>query len=519
MKAAVRHQGARRRETRFSSYAVLFALFASIVIPSHLWLVRLPYFWDEAGQYVPAALDILRGGYFIPRTAVPDIHPPLVLAYLAGAWRVFGFDPAVTHTAMLVLASFAVLAAFLLAIELSREARGAPAFLAAALLCVSPVFFVQSGLAQLDAPAMLFATLALLCFLKERIRLAALWCVALVLTKETGLVVPLVFAAWLARERRWRDAAWFALPAAALGAWIGALAGVTGCWAGDPGFIQYNLKYPLHPARIVVTLARRLYFLFLADFHWIGTLAIAAAWRTSRLFRSRRWQVAWLLVAAHIVMVTLLGGAVLNRYLLPVLPILFAAMAAAFSLLSRTLRIAASCLLLAGFAASNWINPPYPFPFEDNLAYADFLKLHADAADYVQHWYLDPVVTTTWPMTAELSQPDLGYVRRPMRVDPLPDLAPRTVESLDWSRVQVLMLFSRHWDPPLNLMRILPLRNFWERFYHFVPGITPEQARSRVPFPAAVRFERRGQWVEVYVNPALRLPEPARVAAVRTGAE
>jgi hypothetical protein len=519
MKAGVGKQRGQPRATRATSYAVLLALFASIVIPSHLWLARLPYYWDEAGQFVPSAIDIFRGGHLIPHSVVPNIHPPLVFSYLAGVWSIFGFAPAVTHTAMLVLASFGVLAAFLLAIELSHEALGAPAFLAAALLCVSPVFFVESGLAQLDAPAMLFTTLALLFFLQDRIRLAAAACVALVLAKETGIVVPLVFAAWLGHERRWRDAAWFALPAAALAAWIGALIHVTGYWAGDRGFVQYNLKYPLHPVRLAVTLWRRLYFLFIANFHWVGTLAMVAAWRAGRLFRSRRWQIAWLVVAAHAIMLTLLGGAVLNRYLLPVLPIVFAAMAAALSLLPRTARITATCVLLAGVGASNWINPPYPFPFEDNLAYADFLKLHSDAADYVQHWFVDPVVTTAWPMTAELSQPDLGFVQRGMRVDVLPNMAPRTLEALDWSKVQVLVVFSRDWDPPLNLMRLELVLRFWERFYNFVPGASAEEARARVPFPAAVHFERRGQWADVYVNPAIRLavPPPPQVAKVHTG--
>jgi hypothetical protein len=519
MKAAVSSRSGRPRATRLSSYAVLFTLFASIVIPSHLWLARLPYYWDEAGQFVPAALDILRGGHLIPHSTIAVIHPPLVLAYLAGMWHIFGFDPAVTRTSMLVLATFGVLAAFLLAIELSHEARGAPAFLAAGLLCVSPVFFVESQLAQLDAPAMLFTTLALLFFLKERIRLAAAACVLLVLAKETGLVVPLVFAAWLAHERRWRDAAWFVLPATALGVWIGALAHYTGYWAGDREFVQYNVEYPLHPVRLVVTLVRRLYFLFIANFHWIGAVAMVAAWRTSRLFRSRRWQIAWLVVAAHAVMLTVLGGAVLNRYLLPALPIVFAAMAAALSLLPRAARITATCLLLAGLVASNWINPPYPFPFEENLAFADFLKLHSEAADYVQHWYADPVVTTVWPMTAELSEPDLGFVQRPIRIATLPNLAPQTLEQMDWSKVQVLVAFSVHWDPPLNLMRLEPVLRFWERFYNFVPSVSAEEARVRIPFPAAAHFERRGQWVDVYVNPAVNLPapRPVRMAAQVVG--
>ena len=506
--AAVREE---RRTTRPGSYAVLFVLFASLVIPSHLWLARLPYYWDEAGLFIPAALDILHGGHLIPQSTIPTIHPPLVPAYLAGVWRVAGFEPAATRLAMLVLACFAVLAAFLLAIELSREARGAPAFLAAGLLCISPLFFAQSEMAQLDAPAMLFTTLSLLFFLQERLRPAVACCVVLVLVKETGLVVPLVFAAWLARERRWRDAVWFALPAVALAAWIAALAHYTGYWAGNPVFVRENLAYPLHPVRLAVALLRRLCFLFLANFHWVGSMAILAAWRTSRLFRSRSWQVAWTLVAAHVVMLTVLGGAVLNRYLLPVLPILFAAMAAALSLLPRAPRLTATAALLGGLAACNWINPPYPFPFEENLAFSDFVRLHNEAADYVAHWYADPVVTTAWPMTAELSRPELGFVPRRIRVDPLPDLAPQTLEKLDWTKVQILVAFSRDWDPPLNLMRIGGVQRFWERFYDYVPTASAGEARARIPFPVAAHFERRGQWADIYVNPALPRQAPQRL--------
>jgi hypothetical protein len=337
--------------------------------------------------------------------------------------------------------------------------------------------------------------------------------VLLVLVKETGLIVPLVFAAWLARERRWRDVAWFALPAAALAAWIGVLAHTTGHWAGNTDFVRYNLAYPLHPVRLAVTLVRRLHFLFIANFHWVGTLALAAAWRNSRIFRSRSWQIAAVVTAAHVLMLTVLGGAVLNRYLLPVLPIVYAAMAAALSLLPRVPRLTAACLLIAGLAASNWINPPYPFPFEENLAFSDFLKLHEEAADYVAHWYPAEVVTTAWPLTAELSDPDLGFVARQVRVETLPDLAPRTLGSLDWSRVQVLVAFSRDWDPPLNLMRIAPVLQFWERFYNYVPTANAAEARSRVPFPIVAHFERRGQWADIYVNPSLPTPAPLRMAA------
>lgn len=493
-----------RRSIRPQSYPWIFLLFAALIVPAHLWLVRLPYFWDEAGQFIPSALDLLHDGAWIPHSTTPNIHPPALSAYLAAVWRIFGFTVVATRMAMLLLAVSAAVVAFLLAIELTRDAKGAPAFLAVAFLCVSPLFFAQSVLAQLDLPSMLFATLALLLFLQDHVRASAAACVALVLFKETGAIVPVVLAAFLIAERRRRDALWFAPSILVLAGWIAILALHTGSWAGNPEFARYNVRVPLSPARVVVTLWRRAFFLAGANFHWIGAAAVFYAWRRVGLFRARAWRVGGAIVAAHVLLFTLLGGAVLNRYLLPALPIVFAAMAAAISALPRVWRIAAASALAAGLFASNWLNPPYPFPFEENLAFADFIRLHADAAGYVAHWYPGAAVHTMWPMTDELSRPELGYVPRPIRVHALPDLAPQTLSAVDWKNVDLIVVFSRNWDPPLNIVRLHPMLNFWERAYGFVPNATEDEARALIPFPIEASFTRRSQWVEVYANPALR---------------
>jgi 4-amino-4-deoxy-L-arabinose transferase-like glycosyltransferase len=499
-----------RRSTRNISYFVFFAIFAAVVFGSHLWGMTLPYFWDEAGQFIPAALDLLHGSW-IPRSVAPNVHPPAVMAYLAAWWKLAGFHPAVTRAAMLLVASATVLSAFLLAIELLREARGASAFLAAALVCVSPVFFTQSLLAQLDAPAMLFATLALLLFLQDRIRAAAVACVALVLVKETGAVVPMVFFLWLARERRWRDAAWFLAAPAALSVWILALHMATGHWLGNSAFLHYNVFYPLHPARFGAALLRRIYYLFFANFHWMGTQAILLAWRTSGIFRSRAWRIAIWTSAAQVFAVTVCGGAVLERYLLPVIPVLYIAMTAGLTLLRRTPRLICSALLLLGVAAGNFINPPYPFPYENNLAAADFLRLHQDTAHYLSRRFPDSVVATAWPMTAELVHPELGFIDRPMAVETLRSFAPADIQSVDWSVVDVAVVYSRRWDPNLNLMHWPLVERFWSRFAGYVPGATMTQSWSSVPFPSYAHFERRGQWVDVYAKPGA--DRPGRVLA------
>jgi hypothetical protein len=111
---------ARRRRIRPDTYFFFLALFAFVVFLSHAPFLRLPYYWDELGQFIPAALDIFHGGFhagaWIPHSTVPNVHPPGVMAYLAAFWMVAGCSPLSTRIAMLLVASVALLVAFLLAI-------------------------------------------------------------------------------------------------------------------------------------------------------------------------------------------------------------------------------------------------------------------------------------------------------------------------------------------------------------------------------------------------------------------
>lgn len=507
-------EGPPKRRIRGQTYAIFFFLFAAILLLGHLPLLGLNYFWDELEQTIPSALDVFHSGALIPYSASPIIHPPGILLYLAAFWKLAGYHPATTRSAMLLLSAVGLLAAFLLSIELSKDnSRGAPAFLAVGLLICSPLFFAQSLLANLDAPAMVFTALALLLFLQNRMALCAAACVLLVLMKETGIIVPLVFCGWLAWERRWREAMWFWAPGAVLGIWLICLFRVTGYWMGSPGFEQYNFYFPLHPVRLLVAFSRRFYSLFFASFQWIGTISIVYAWRTTRIFHQRAWKIAWSVACAHVVLVTLLGGAVLTRYLVPVLPILFAAAAIGLSQFPKGLQLTASAALMTGLMLSNFINPPYPFPYEDNLAFADFVRLQTSGAAFLNRWFADAKITTAWPLTRELSRPELGYVNRKMEVQTLRNLTPQTLTPLDWQNVDVFVGFSRTWDPPFSYTHFAPVRRFWQKFYGFSPNSTRDALRNRVPFPLLAHFESRGQWLDIYVNPRTPLSSPTVRAA------
>jgi 4-amino-4-deoxy-L-arabinose transferase-like glycosyltransferase len=487
---------ARRRHIRPQTYLFFLALFGCIVYISHAPLLRLPYYWDELGQFIPAALDIFQSGAWIPHSTVPNVHPPGVMAYLAAFWTLAGYSPLHTRVAMLLLASAALLIAFLLAIELCRNVPGAPAFMAVFLLCVSPLFFAQAMLAQLDMPAMLFTCLALLLFLQNKIRPAALACTALVLVKETGLLAPVLFGVWLLYEKRLRDAAWFSLPAAALCAWLLFLEHRTGHWFGNSEFTHYNLYYPIHPVRFVLALSRRLYYLFFQDFHWIGTIAILLAVPRG-IFSTRAWRIAWLLIGIYALFLSVVGGALLDRYLLPVLPIVYTAMVAAMSIYKAPLKVLSQVALLAGLVVGNFWNPPYTFPFEDNLAFTDFVALQQTAADFVARNYASERVATVWPLTSALSRPEFGYVSRPMAVLSLPDFTARSVDHPEWQRdARVFIIFSRTWRPAWSWTNIELVRRIWRHFYGYEPELTIPDMQSR-PFTPVARWQRRGQWIEV----------------------
>ena len=69
---------------------MLYPLFFVAVYLFHLRLLRLPYFWDEGGYYIPAAWDFFRTGTLIPQSTVTNAHPPLPSILLASWWHLSG---------------------------------------------------------------------------------------------------------------------------------------------------------------------------------------------------------------------------------------------------------------------------------------------------------------------------------------------------------------------------------------------------------------------------------------------
>jgi hypothetical protein len=500
----------RRRRGDRASHLLLLLPVALIILASHAPFYSLPFYWDEIGQFIPAALDLYRHGDWIARSTTPNVHPPGVMAYLAGVWTLTGYSIPATRIAMLLLASVGAYATFLLGVELCRNVRGVPAFLGVAFLLASPLFFAQSMLAQLDMPAMVFSTLAFAFFLKERWVESAISCVLLVLMKETGVMVPVLFGLWLIFERRFREAVLFLLPIGLLAGWILFFRLWTGSWTGDQHFASYNLEYLLHPVRAAVALAKRLYFLFVENFHWVGTIGILIGAASANPFRTRPWRIAMVFVAMHVAAFSLLGGALLERYLLPALPIVLIAMAAGFSVSPALFSMAGTAALIGGLVWSNFWNPPYPFPYENNLAIVDFVELQQTAARFVEERYGNARIATAWPLSEAMERPDFGYVSYRHPVVRLSGFDSLNLQPVLPGSVDVFIVYSKEWRPVESLMNIAIVEKFWRRFFGYRAPVSISEIEQRYGMRQAGYWSQRGQWIVVLAsqNPVQRPAYP-----------
>jgi len=484
--------------SRRASHLIFLFAFAALLLAMHWPLLTLPFHWDELGQFVPAALDLYRDGAWVPHSALPNVHPPGVMLLLAVVWKIFGFSIPLTRLTMLMVAAVGVYLSFLLAIRLSRKSPDAPAIAAVAFLIVAPLFYTQSMMVLLDMPAMTLTVLSLLLFLDERYAACALATTTLVLVKETGISTPLVFAAWLLfREKRVREALYFLAPAAALGLWLVELHHVTGHWLGSDEFARFNVSQSLGFSHIVYAIGRRIYMLFFSDGHFLGAAALIAGWR---LLRGKEWTIAGLVVVAQTAVVTLLGGAVLDRYMLPVLPILYIAFAVAASAWSRPVRLCVQGAMVTLFIVGWFWNPPVPFPYENNLAMVDFVRLQQQAAEYLEDHAEGQRIATAWPLSEALVNPEFGYVRRPLnlkvrtggvRMSNLAQLNPKDFD--------VLVMFSAEWSGRGWLLDIHPVRSLVHSFLDPNINATADEIRATLGFVPVLRWTRGGQWIEIYV--------------------
>lgn len=504
------------------SFRRIYPLIFVAVFLLHAPLLQLPFFWDEAGFYVPAAFDLAHSHSLIPTTTLDTGHPPLSAAYLALWFTLCGWKPAVARIAMLLLAAFALTNVFLLARRLTRTGVAVATTIATAIY---PVFFVQSSLTHADLMATAFTLWGIRVYIEQRVWPSQLaFCLA-VLSKETAIITPLAFALWevlqprdASGRDRFRRAAIALVPVTPLLCWLAYHHHATGRFFGNADFYQYNVTQALSPLRFLLALAQRIWHLFGA----MNMLALTAATVVAMFFPPARdssgerpritvpvqLQFA-LIMLAHLFTFSLLGGALLTRYLLPAYPlVIMIGMSTLHRRIGRWEWPAA--LMVIVFVMGLFFDPPYRFAPEDNLTYKDFVDLHTQAAKFLEQHEQNSTVLTAWPATDELSRPYLGYVQHSFLLVQVQNF---TVEEMIKaqqmrSRYQVAYLFSTKYEaaPWIRSDRWEKLnRRFFGSHLDVSPELAAEFLHGKIVFLARIKAE----WVAI-----LEMEQPSRVAAV-----
>jgi hypothetical protein len=426
-------------------------IFAALYL-SHWTLLRLPYYWDEAGYYIPAAWDFFRTGSLIPSTTISNAHPPLPSIYLALWWKLCGFYPEVTREAVLAVAATGLLAVWKLAQRLNPNPL--VAFWTLVLTGLYPIWFAQSTLAHADIFAAAATLWALVYALPDDARKpgaslwpAALWFTLAALAKETSIVTPIALAAFELtsgfrktrpiRRRSYQLAAAYSACLFPLAAWYGWHYAKTGFLFGNPEFLRYNATSTLAPVRILAAFGHRLLHLFAHMNMFVPVLCTLAAMVLDPVKDERGQTLArvsvpaqariYAILLANALAFSVLGGALLTRYLLPMYPLVLLVAVSTFHRRVRHWQLL-TAFSAAAFVIALFINPPYGFAPEDNLTYAHVIRLHQQAIRQITAHFPGSTVLTAWPVSDELTRPELGYVKTAWDVDRIEDF---TADQID----------------------------------------------------------------------------------------
>jgi 4-amino-4-deoxy-L-arabinose transferase-like glycosyltransferase len=360
---------------------MLYPLFFVAIYLSHYTLLRLPYFWDEAGYYIPAAWDFYRTGTLIPQTTITNAHPPLPSILLAAWWHLSGYVVSGTRTLVCMVSAAALLGLYKLAKSLTSTAAAATTVF---LTAIYPIWFAQSTLAHADIFAAAFTLWGLAFYFDQPAsgqstaqnqNFAAIMFSLSALSKETAIVTPAALAAWEAilwvrnhedknDRRTHRD--WIAAllaPIVPLVAWYAYHRYRTGFTFGNPEFLRYNATANLDAHRITLCLWHRLLHLtthmnmFVPVACAIAVLFIPVDATSPSAIRKAALKSIAVILLANWIAFSVLGGALLTRYLLPMYPLILIVCVTTWRRRLRQWGLLAALSTVA-FLSGIWINPP-----------------------------------------------------------------------------------------------------------------------------------------------------------------
>jgi hypothetical protein len=300
-----------------------------------------------------------------------------------------------------------------------------------------------------------------------------------------------------------REAAWLSTCIVPLAVWYAYHYTKTGFLFGNPEFVRYNAEATLTPLRIVAAFGHRLLHLTVHMNLFVPVLMALAAMLLNPRPDAQGHELAvigrpvllriFLLLLMNALVFSFLGGALLTRYLLPMYPLVLVLVV--WVLYRRVpywhglLAVSAAAFIVALF-----VNPPYGFAPEDNLAYARVIRMQMAGMVQLKKMYPGATVLTAWPVSDDLTKPELGYVKQPWDVVAIDNFTQEQIEraAQEESTYTAALVFSTKYDPPLPWPGGEALD---ERYFGLHHDLPPEKIADELGGTLVWRHDEMRMWV------------------------
>jgi hypothetical protein len=157
-----------------------------------------------------------------------------------------------------------------------------------------------------------------------------------------------------------------------------------------------------------------------------------------------------------------------------------------------------AALSAAAFVAALFVNPPYRFAPEDNLAYARVIRMHMQGIAELNRRYRGSTVLSAWPATDELARPELGYVKEAYAVDRIEDFSELQIEraAAEPEKYSTALVFSTKYDPPSLPLSLGPRSEAVdEKYFGLHHDLSPEAIALRLHGSLVWQREDHGFWI------------------------
>jgi len=126
--------------------------------------------------------------------------------------------------------------------------------------------------------------------------------------------------------------------------------------------------------------------------------------------------------------------------------------------------------------------------------------VHQEAAAYIEEHYPDATVLTAWPAAAELFRPELGYVKRSIKVFPVENFSNAEIQKAMQTpdNYDTALVFTTHYTSP-ELARYLFKHPDSRRGREFAEDrdLRPSEIAAILHGTLIVTYERDGEWAAV----------------------